>query len=115
VVVSDLILRHAGSPHPQLSACLGAVSASDLEHATLQPGGPACYWIEPWRRDILEFLARPQPGGAPSDQQLNKGLWVPDLFMQRVEANQDWSLFCPNEAPGLHLVHSQEFVDLYTR
>lgn len=35
--------------------------------------------------------------------------------MQRVEANEDWSLFCPNEAPGLHEVHSDEFVALYEK
>lgn len=43
------------------------------------------------------------------------GLWVNDLFMQRVEANGDWSLFCPNEAPGLADVWGEEFDKLFTR
>ena len=43
------------------------------------------------------------------------GLWIPDLFMKRVEANEQWSLFCPNEAPGLADCHSDAFVELYER
>eukprot|EP00879_Flechtneria_rotunda_P027041 GHRR01028900.1.p1 GENE.GHRR01028900.1~~GHRR01028900.1.p1 ORF type:complete len:545 (+),score=198.69 GHRR01028900.1:1469-3103(+) len=43
------------------------------------------------------------------------GLWINDLFMQRVEANEDWSLFCPNEAPGLAEVWGEEFNELYAR
>lgn len=42
-------------------------------------------------------------------------LWVPDLFMERVQSNGHWSLFCPNEAPGLADCWGQEFVDLYTQ
>ena len=42
-------------------------------------------------------------------------MWIPDLFMERVKEDADWSLFCPNEAPGLADVHSQEFKDLYER
>ncbi|MGA2176627.1 MAG: ATP cone domain-containing protein [Verrucomicrobiota bacterium] len=112
-VPSDLILRHAGSPHPQLSACHGAASASDLEHVTLQPGGPACSWLEPWHRDVLAFLARPQPGGAPSDPQLNKGLWVPDLFMKRLRQQGSWTIFDPGEADGLRRCQGAEFEARY--
>lgn len=43
------------------------------------------------------------------------GLWINDLFMRRVEGNDDWSLFCPNEAPGLAEVWGEEFDELYTR
>ena len=43
------------------------------------------------------------------------GLWIPDLFMARVESNEDWSLFCPSEAPGLDNVWGDEFEELYTR
>ena len=42
-------------------------------------------------------------------------LWVPDLFMKRVETSGQWTLFCPNEAPGLSDVHSAEFEELYER
>jgi ribonucleoside-diphosphate reductase alpha chain len=41
-------------------------------------------------------------------------LWVPDLFMRRVEANEDWTLMCPNECPGLPDCWGKEFEDLYT-
>lgn len=43
------------------------------------------------------------------------GLWIPDLFMKRVEANAEWSMFCPSEAPGLADVWGEEFEELYTR
>ena len=43
------------------------------------------------------------------------GLWINDLFMERVEANEDWSLFCPNEAPGLAEVWGDQFNELYTK
>lgn len=43
------------------------------------------------------------------------GLWINDLFMKRVESNQDWSLFCPNEAPGLADVWGDDFEALYTK
>lgn len=42
-------------------------------------------------------------------------MWVPDLFMRRVEANEDWTLMCPHECPGLADVYGQKFVDLYQR
>jgi ribonucleoside-diphosphate reductase alpha chain len=42
-------------------------------------------------------------------------MWIPDLFMKRVEQNEDWSLFCPNEAPGLSDCHSEEFERLYEK
>ena len=42
-------------------------------------------------------------------------MWIPDLFMERVEKNEDWTLMCPNECPGLFDCHGQEFVDLYTK
>jgi len=42
-------------------------------------------------------------------------LWIPNLFMERVEVNGTWSLFCPNEAPGLPEVYGEEFKALYER
>ena len=59
-------------------------------------------WTDPW---YLQSRAR----------DLFYGLWVNDLFMQRVEANADWSLFCPNEAPGLADVWGLQFVTLYAQ
>lgn len=43
------------------------------------------------------------------------GLWIPDLFMKRVEADKDWSLMCPHECPGLHEVWGEEFEQLYEK
>ena len=110
---SHPILRHAGAPHPQLSVCHTATSANDLEHLTLQPAGPSCSWLEPWHRDILPFLSRPRPGAAPSGQQLNKALWLPDLFMQRVREQSSWTLFDPADTPGLHRSHGAQFQARY--
>lgn len=42
-------------------------------------------------------------------------LWVPDLFMERVQNDEDWTLMCPAECPGLHEVYGDEFVELYTQ
>ncbi|KAF5317484.1 hypothetical protein D9619_013154 [Psilocybe cf. subviscida] len=81
-----------------------------------RPGAFAIY-IEPWHSDIFDFLDLRKNHGKEESRarDLFYALWVCDLFMKRVEANGDWSLFCPNEAPDLHEVHSEEFEELYTR
>lgn len=73
--------------------------------------------MEPWHADIFEFLDLRKNHGKEEARarDLFYGLWVPDLFMQRVEANAEWSLFCPNEAPGLADSWGAEFEALYTR
>jgi ribonucleoside-diphosphate reductase alpha subunit len=77
--------------------------------------GSFAFYLEPWHADVLEFL----------DLRLNQGdeearcrdlftaLWIPDLFMQKVEADDDWHLMCPNECPGLPDVYGEEFNELY--
>jgi ribonucleotide reductase alpha subunit len=110
-VPSDAISRHAGRPHPQLST--GHEAACDPEHGQPPPEGAACSWLEPWHRDIWEFLARPRPGGAPTGQPLNKGLWVPDLFMKRVREHGPWMLFDPSEVECLWRHHGTEFEARY--
>ena len=77
--------------------------------------GSIAVYLEPWHADIQEFL----------DLRLNQGdeearcrdlftaLWIPDLFMQKVEADEDWHLMCPNECPGLPDVYGEEFNELY--
>ena len=77
--------------------------------------GSFAFYLEPWHADVLEFL----------DLRLNQGdeearcrdlftaLWIPDLFMQKVEADEDWHLMCPNECPGLPDVYGEEFNELY--
>nr|GAT44768.1 predicted protein [Mycena chlorophos] len=81
-----------------------------------RPGAIAVY-LEPWHADIFDFLNLRKNHGKEQmrARDLFLALWVPDLFMKRVEAGGDWSLFCPNEAPGLHEVHSEEFEALYER
>ena len=79
-----------------------------------RPGAFAIY-MEPWHADVFEFLDLRKNHGKEEvrARDLFYALWIPDLFMKRVEANQDWSLFCPNEAPGMHEVYGDEFETLY--
>ncbi|KAJ3488440.1 hypothetical protein NLI96_g2870 [Meripilus lineatus] len=79
-----------------------------------RPGAFAIY-VEPWHADIFEFIDLRKNHGKEEvrARDLFYALWIPDLFMKRVEANQQWSLFCPNEAPGLHEVWGEEFERKY--
>ncbi len=79
--------------------------------------GAFAIYLEPWHADIFEFLDLRKNHGKEEmrARDLFYALWVSDLFMQRVEANEDWSLFCPHEAPGLAECWGKEFEDLYTK
>jgi len=79
-------------------------------------GAFACY-LEPWHADILSFLDLKKNHGKEEQRarDLFYALWVSDLFMKRVEANGEWSLFCPNEAPRLYETWGEEFEGLYTQ
>jgi ribonucleoside-diphosphate reductase alpha chain len=79
--------------------------------------GAFAIYLEPWHADIFEFLDLRKNHGKEEmrARDLFYALWVSDLFMQRVEANEDWSLFCPHEAPGLADCFGEEFVALYTK
>ncbi len=79
--------------------------------------GSFAIYLEPWHADILAFLDLKKNHGKEElrTRDLFTALWVPDLFMKRVEADADWSLFCPNEAPGLNLCWGEEFEALYKR
>jgi ribonucleoside-diphosphate reductase alpha chain len=79
--------------------------------------GSFAVYLEPWHSDIFEFLDLRKNNGKEEmrARDLFTALWISDLFMKRVKANEDWSLFCPNEAPGLADCHSEEFEKLYTR
>jgi len=79
--------------------------------------GAFAIYLEPWHADVFEFLDLRKNHGKEEmrARDLFYALWVSDLFMQRVEANEDWSLFCPHEAPGLADCWGAEFEALYTR
>src|ERR1700760_4330653 len=77
--------------------------------------GAFAIYLEPWHADIFEFLDLRKNHGKEEmrARDLFYALWIPDLFMQRVEQNAEWSLFCPHEAPGLHECWGEEFEQLY--
>lgn len=79
--------------------------------------GAFAVYLEPWHADIFEFLDLKKNHGKEEvrARDLFYALWIPNLFMQRVKDNGDWSLFCPNECPGLYDSHSNAFEELYTR
>ena len=79
--------------------------------------GSFAIYLEPWHADVKDFLELKRNHGKEEmrARDLFYAMWIPDLFMKRVEANEDWSLFCPNEAPGLSDCHSEEFERLYEK
>ncbi|KAL7224790.1 hypothetical protein ACSBR1_026136 [Camellia fascicularis] len=79
--------------------------------------GAFAIYLEPWHADIFEFLDLKKNHGKEEHRarDLFYALWVPDLFMERVRDDGEWSLFCPNEAPGLADCWGDEFEILYTR
>ncbi|MCS6824432.1 MAG: ribonucleoside-diphosphate reductase subunit alpha [Cytophagaceae bacterium] len=79
--------------------------------------GAFAIYLEPWHADIFEFLELRKNHGKEElrARDLFYALWVPDLFMERVEKNLDWSLFCPNEAPGLADTYGKDFENLYEK
>ncbi|CAN5226970.1 ribonucleoside-diphosphate reductase subunit alpha [soil metagenome] len=79
--------------------------------------GSFAIYLEPWHADIFEFLDLRKNNGKEEmrARDLFTAMWTSDLFMKRVKENGDWSLFCPNEAPGLSDCWGEEFEALYTR
>jgi ribonucleoside-diphosphate reductase subunit M1 len=79
--------------------------------------GSFAIYLEPWHADIFDFLDLRKNHGKEEARarDLFYGLWVNDLFMRRVEAGGEWSLFCPSEAPGLADVWGDEFDALYAK
>lgn len=74
-------------------------------------------YLEPWHSDVFEYLDLRKNHGKEElrARDLFYALWVNDLFMRRVESNGDWTLFCPNEAPGLSDKWGKEFEELYEK
>lgn len=79
--------------------------------------GSFAMYIEPWHADIFSFLDLKKNTGAEElrARDLFYAMWMPDLFMARVQDNAEWTLMCPNECPGLSDVHSEAFEALYTK
>ncbi|QSB27765.1 ribonucleoside-diphosphate reductase subunit alpha [Flavobacterium sp. CLA17] len=79
--------------------------------------GSFAMYIEPWHADIFDFLDLRKNHGKEEmrTRDLFLGMWIPDLFMKRVQEDSTWTLMCPNECPGLSEVHSEEFDALYLR
>lgn len=79
--------------------------------------GAFAMYLEPWHADIFDWLELRKNHGKEEARarDLFYGLWIPDLFMKRVEAGGEWSLFCPNEAPGLADCWGSDFEELYER
>ncbi len=79
--------------------------------------GSFAIYLEPWHADVEDFLKLKLNTGSEEERcrDLFYALWIPDLFMERVEKNEQWTLFCPSEAPGLSDVYGDEFRALYER
>ncbi|MDC6361921.1 MULTISPECIES: ribonucleoside-diphosphate reductase subunit alpha [Flavobacteriaceae] len=79
--------------------------------------GSFAVYVEPWHADIYDFLDLKKNHGKEEmrARDLFYAMWIPDLFMKRVEADGEWTLMCPNECPGLFNSHSEEFEALYTK
>jgi len=79
--------------------------------------GSFAIYLEPWHPDVEDFLEMKKNHGDEESKarDLFYALWISDLFMERVKDNGKWSLFCPNECPGLSDVYGEKFVELYTK
>jgi ribonucleoside-diphosphate reductase alpha subunit len=79
--------------------------------------GSIAVYLEPWHTDIMDFLEiRLNQGDEEARcRDLFTAMWIPDLFMKRVETNGNWSLFCPDRTKGLSDVYGKEFDELYEK
>ena len=79
--------------------------------------GSFAIYLEPWHADIFDFLELKKNHGKEEmrARDLFYAMWIPDLFMKRIEENEMWSLFCPNEAPGLADCYGEDFERLYEK
>ncbi len=79
--------------------------------------GSFAIYLEPWHADVFDFLELKKNHGKEEmrARDLFYAMWIPDLFMKRIEDNEMWSLFCPNEAPGLADCWGEDFERLYEK
>ena len=88
-----------------------------LVHNSGKRNGSIAFYLEPHHQDIMEFLQLRKNHGNEDERcrDLFLAVWLSDLFMKRVEKNEEWSLMDPDECPGLNDVYGDEFEELYTR
>ncbi|MCL4114814.1 UNVERIFIED_CONTAM: hypothetical protein GTU68_043694 [Idotea baltica] len=79
--------------------------------------GAFAVYLEPWHSDVREFLDLKKNHGKEEmrARDLFYAMWIPDLFMERVKSDGQWSLFCPNECPGLYDAYGNDFKELYNK
>ncbi|MFT4697622.1 MAG: ribonucleoside-diphosphate reductase alpha chain [Flavobacteriaceae bacterium] len=79
--------------------------------------GSFAIYLEPWHADIFDFLDLKKNHGKEEmrARDLFYAMWIPDLFMKRVQDDAEWTLMCPNECPGLCDMHSEEFEEMYLK
>jgi ribonucleoside-diphosphate reductase alpha subunit len=79
--------------------------------------GSFAMYLEPWHADIFQFLDAKKNHGAEEERarDLFYAMWMPDLFMEKVENNEDWYLMCPDKCPGLPDVYGEDFNKLYNK
>ncbi len=79
--------------------------------------GSFAIYLEPWHPDVFDFLDLKKNHGKEENRarDLFYAMWIPDLFMKRVEANEEWTLMCPDECPGLYDSYGAEFEKLYAK
>jgi len=79
--------------------------------------GSFAVYVEPWHAVIFDFLDLKKNHGKEEmrARDLFYAMWIPDMFMKRVEANEEWTLMCPNECPDLYKIHGDEFDALYLK
>ena len=91
-------------------------TARHINQAGKRNGSFAMY-LEPWHADVEAFLELRKNQGAEEERcrDLFTAMWIPDLFMRRVQANEEWSLMCPDECPGLQDAVGEDFDALYEK
>jgi len=118
-------LFNSGTPKPQMSSCFLLAMKDDsidgiyryVDQGGGKRKGSFAIYVEPWHADIYDFLDLKKNHGKEEmrARDLFYAMWVPDLFMKRVEADAEWTLMCPNECPNLFDSHSDEFEQLYLK
>ena len=92
-------------------------SARYIDQGGGKRAGSIANYLEPWHADIEDFLKLRLNTGIEEERarDLFYAVWIPDLFMRRVEADEDWSLMCPDKCPNLYLKYGTEFDELYMK